>query len=157
MGQPSFEASNAIIYLTYGAFLIVGLVIAWRIRYQSTKDFVSSNGTQTALPLSLNFIASGECKMHRTLERQRAYLRWSIIIGDQEGKDLKSRVGSLSLHEGHSPFLKGQHQVRTRSNFRGASYRVVPLCCKETWDASPRGSLRALSQRSICPAIQPLH
>ncbi|KFH47074.1 hypothetical protein ACRE_020940 [Hapsidospora chrysogenum ATCC 11550] len=60
MGQPSFEASNAIIYLTYGAFLVMGIGIAWRLKDQSKIDFLSSNRTQTALPLALNFIASGE-------------------------------------------------------------------------------------------------
>jgi hypothetical protein len=60
MGQPSFQASNAIIYLTYGAFLIMGTSIAWKLRGQGKKEFLSSNGTQTAMPLALNFIASGE-------------------------------------------------------------------------------------------------
>ncbi|KAG5998258.1 hypothetical protein E4U43_002461 [Claviceps pusilla] len=59
MGQPSSEASNAIIYLSYGAFLVLGTGIAWRMRRQSTTDFLSSNGTQSAFPLALNFIASG--------------------------------------------------------------------------------------------------
>ncbi|KAK2785154.1 hypothetical protein FQN53_007896 [Emmonsiellopsis sp. PD_33] len=55
MGQPSFQASNALIYLTYGAFLIVGLYIAYRLRKQTTKDFVSSNGTQKALGSGILF------------------------------------------------------------------------------------------------------
>jgi len=59
MGQPSFEASNAIIYLTYGSFLIMGTLIAWRMR-ERKADFLSANRTQTAFPLALNFIASGE-------------------------------------------------------------------------------------------------
>lgn len=64
MGQPSFQASNAIIYLTYGAFLYVsrssstsyvllltsarvtGLYIAWRWRHQSKSEFLASNRTQ---------------------------------------------------------------------------------------------------------------
>ncbi|KAG6303297.1 hypothetical protein E4U09_000389 [Claviceps aff. purpurea] len=58
MGQPSSEASNAIIYLTYGLFLVLGTGIAWRMRKQSTSDFLSSNGTQSAFPLAFNFIAS---------------------------------------------------------------------------------------------------
>ncbi|KAG6033794.1 hypothetical protein E4U41_006801 [Claviceps citrina] len=58
MGQPSSEASNAVIYLTYGVFLALGTAIAWRMRKQSTSDFLSSNGTQSAFPLALNFIAS---------------------------------------------------------------------------------------------------
>ncbi|KAI9835668.1 MAG: hypothetical protein M1838_005229 [Thelocarpon superellum] len=60
MGAPSSQASNAIIYLTYGAFLVTGLYIAWRLRHQSKAQFLSSNGTQKALPLALNFIASDE-------------------------------------------------------------------------------------------------
>ncbi|KAH6973843.1 hypothetical protein BKA56DRAFT_107972 [Ilyonectria sp. MPI-CAGE-AT-0026] len=58
MGQPSFAASNAIIYLTYGAFLLLGTGVAWKMRNQSKEDFLAGNGTQTAFPLALNFIAS---------------------------------------------------------------------------------------------------
>ncbi|POR32903.1 Urea transporter [Tolypocladium paradoxum] len=58
MGQPSFAASNAIIYLTYGAFLVLGTGIAWTLRGQSKAEFLSSNGTQSAFPLALNFVAS---------------------------------------------------------------------------------------------------
>ncbi|KAK4452838.1 urea transporter [Podospora aff. communis PSN243] len=58
MGQPSFAASNAIIYLTYGAFLVVGTGIAWTMRNQSKGEFLSANRTQTAWPVALNFIAS---------------------------------------------------------------------------------------------------
>ena len=118
MGQPSYAASNALIYLTYGAFLydetltpglklrpatdknrphrVTGLWIAWLWRGQSKKDFLANNRTQKgqirsryllleaafeppslssqtsalveeiltallAIPLALNFIASGEC------------------------------------------------------------------------------------------------
>lgn len=125
MGVPSTQASNAIIYLTYGAFLYVctlssifhrrtaiadvkhletsvtGLYVAWRFRHQSKSEFLSSNRTQKgqicrcprsaltrgeltsflslksstrcvsapisnandfpAIPIALNFIASGEC------------------------------------------------------------------------------------------------
>ncbi|EON67650.1 hypothetical protein W97_06793 [Coniosporium apollinis CBS 100218] len=46
MGVPSFAASNSIIYLTYGAFLVVGLLIAWKLRHQSKTEFLSSNRTQ---------------------------------------------------------------------------------------------------------------
>ncbi|KAK7537269.1 urea transporter [Phyllosticta citribraziliensis] len=59
MGIPSFEASNAIIYLTYGALLLSGVAVAWRLRHQSKGDYLSSNRTQKAIPLALNFIASG--------------------------------------------------------------------------------------------------
>ncbi|KAK4168567.1 hypothetical protein QBC43DRAFT_358356 [Cladorrhinum sp. PSN259] len=58
MGQPSFEASNAIVYLTYGAFLLMGTGVAWKFRNQSKGEFLAGNRTQTALPLALNFIAS---------------------------------------------------------------------------------------------------
>ncbi|KAL2020211.1 hypothetical protein VTK56DRAFT_8637 [Thermocarpiscus australiensis] len=58
MGQPSFEASNAIVYVTYGAFLAVGTGVAWKFRNQSKGEFLAGNRTQKALPLALNFIAS---------------------------------------------------------------------------------------------------
>ncbi|KAI1432443.1 hypothetical protein GGR50DRAFT_688975 [Xylaria sp. CBS 124048] len=65
MGQPSFAASNAIIYVTYGAFLLIGTGLAWRMRKQSDRkqvdtDFLAGNRTQKAFPLALNFIAAGE-------------------------------------------------------------------------------------------------
>lgn len=63
MGVLSTQASNAIIYLTYAAFLyvhlncqepgpnscdrrIVGCYIAWRLRNQSKTEWLSSNRTQ---------------------------------------------------------------------------------------------------------------
>lgn len=70
MGFPSFAASNAVIYVTYGAFLfvfqshytnsvktdnqnsIMGTGIAWRMRNQPKADFLSGNGTQTGQNLS---------------------------------------------------------------------------------------------------------
>lgn len=57
----SFQASNAIVYLTYGAMLVSGVAIALhQMRKSNTlKDFLSSNGTRTGIPLALNFIASG--------------------------------------------------------------------------------------------------
>ncbi|KAK4145411.1 uncharacterized protein C8A04DRAFT_10663 [Dichotomopilus funicola] len=58
MGQPSFQASNALVYVTYGLFLIIGTAVAWRFRKQSKGEFLAGNRTQTALPLALNFIAS---------------------------------------------------------------------------------------------------
>ncbi|KAF2717446.1 hypothetical protein K431DRAFT_233122 [Polychaeton citri CBS 116435] len=61
MGQPSAPASNAIIYVTYAAFLVFGLFIAWRLRGQSKGEWLSANRTQKGIPLALNFIASGEC------------------------------------------------------------------------------------------------
>ncbi|KAH0423125.1 hypothetical protein CcaCcLH18_12410 [Colletotrichum camelliae] len=83
MGQPSSAASNAIIYVTYGLFLITGTAIAWKFRNQSKGEFLSgyiraapsfppcwqclaSTGHHptnlfflpAAFPLALNFIAS---------------------------------------------------------------------------------------------------
>ncbi|KAG5747738.1 hypothetical protein H9Q70_009590 [Fusarium xylarioides] len=58
MGLPSNTASNAVIYVTYALFLLMGTGIAWKMRNQSKADFLSGNGTQTAFPLALNFIAS---------------------------------------------------------------------------------------------------
>lgn len=56
----SFQASNAIIYLSYGAMLVSGVAIAWHQLRKSTKEgFLSSNGSSKGIPLSLNFIASG--------------------------------------------------------------------------------------------------
>ncbi len=47
MGQPSFAASNACIYLTYGAFLVSGIWISWIWRHQSKSEFLAANRTQT--------------------------------------------------------------------------------------------------------------
>ncbi|KAI1501659.1 hypothetical protein F5X99DRAFT_382078 [Biscogniauxia marginata] len=58
MGQPSFEASNALVYVTYGVFLLLGTGLAWRMRNQSKADFLAGNRSQTAFPLALNFIAA---------------------------------------------------------------------------------------------------
>ncbi|TGZ80453.1 hypothetical protein EX30DRAFT_359054 [Ascodesmis nigricans] len=63
MGSLSSEASNALIYCTFGAFLISGCYIAWIFRQQSKMDFLHSNRTQTAIPLALNFVASGPLAM----------------------------------------------------------------------------------------------
>ncbi|KAK0669534.1 hypothetical protein QBC41DRAFT_223690 [Cercophora samala] len=60
MGQPSWEASHALVYVTYGLFLIIGTGVAWTFRNQSKGEFLAGNRTQTAVPLALNFIASGE-------------------------------------------------------------------------------------------------
>ncbi|KKA27960.1 hypothetical protein TD95_001202 [Thielaviopsis punctulata] len=76
--QPSHEASNAIIYVTYAIFLcvsptsnlllcgliltvnsILGVAISWMLREKLSGQYFSSNRTQTALPLALNFMASG--------------------------------------------------------------------------------------------------
>ncbi|CUS14488.1 unnamed protein product [Tuber aestivum] len=61
MGMPPQSASNGLIYTTYAIFLIIGLSLAWRYRGQSKLEFIHSNRTQTAIPVALNFIASGEC------------------------------------------------------------------------------------------------
>lgn len=61
MGLSS-QASNAIIYLSYGAMLVSGVVIAVYQLKRTSKgksEFLSANGSSTGLPLSLNFIASG--------------------------------------------------------------------------------------------------
>ncbi|KAL2269431.1 hypothetical protein VTJ83DRAFT_1615 [Remersonia thermophila] len=58
MGQPSWEASHALVYVTYGVFLLVGTGVAWKFRNQSKGEFLAGTRTQTALPLALNFIAS---------------------------------------------------------------------------------------------------
>ncbi|KAK4189172.1 hypothetical protein QBC35DRAFT_380893 [Podospora australis] len=59
MGQPSKEASHALVYVTYGIFLLIGTGVAWTFRNQSKGQFLAGNRTQTAVPLALNFIASG--------------------------------------------------------------------------------------------------
>ncbi|KAG9187865.1 hypothetical protein G6011_05736 [Alternaria panax] len=46
MGIPSQPASNAIIYLTLAAFLVLGCYVAWRLRHQSKSEWLSSNRTQ---------------------------------------------------------------------------------------------------------------
>ncbi|ONH69574.1 putative urea active transporter 2 [Cyberlindnera fabianii] len=53
----SSQASNAIMYITYGVLLITGLLIAWKVK--SKAGFLSANQTQAGLPLALNFVASG--------------------------------------------------------------------------------------------------
>ncbi|KHO00968.1 urea transporter [Metarhizium album ARSEF 1941] len=80
MGQPSFPASNALIYLTYGAFLVLGTGIAWRMRNQSKQDFLNSNGTQ-----------SGEQTMYRT-------------YGQRTRNDLKKRMETRTQGSANSIF-----------------------------------------------------
>lgn len=74
----SVQASNSIIYLSYGAMLASGLGIAYhqikkfRAKGISTSaDFVSSNGSSTGVPLALNFIASGSYLFDKLLVAQR--------------------------------------------------------------------------------------
>lgn len=64
----SNAAANGIIYGTYGLLLIVGVGIALSyMKFQQTRDFLSANGTRTAIPLALNFIASGKYRKERSL------------------------------------------------------------------------------------------
>jgi hypothetical protein len=90
MAPPSTQASNAIIYVTYVVFLCFGLWVGWR--FSKTKgDFLSSLRTQTgklmlryqegfllnrisALPLALNFSASGESRNWG----RSIYVRWLV-------------------------------------------------------------------------------
>lgn len=57
MAQLSSQGNNAIIYLSYAFLLATGLFLAWK--FANSKNFLSSNGTQSGLPLAVNFIASG--------------------------------------------------------------------------------------------------
>ncbi|AET41062.1 uncharacterized protein Ecym_7216 [Eremothecium cymbalariae DBVPG len=57
MGSLSSVASNAIIWPTYIVMLVSASAIAyWK---HDSKTFLSANGSQRAVPLALNFIASG--------------------------------------------------------------------------------------------------
>ncbi|CAN9179944.1 unnamed protein product [Alternaria alternata] len=58
MGIPSQPASNAIIYLTLGAFLVLGCYVAWRLRHQSKTEWLSSNRTQKGQTLSQRSVAA---------------------------------------------------------------------------------------------------
>ncbi|CRK38510.1 hypothetical protein BN1723_015330 [Verticillium longisporum] len=58
MVQPSTQASNAVIFVTYSLFLLMGLGIAYRYRHDLKGGFLSGNRTRTAIPVALNFIAS---------------------------------------------------------------------------------------------------
>ncbi|EXJ61635.1 hypothetical protein A1O7_02064 [Cladophialophora yegresii CBS 114405] len=58
MGLPSQQASNAVIYTTYAAFLAFGLFIAWTLRHQTKGEYLATLRTQKGIPLALNFIAS---------------------------------------------------------------------------------------------------
>ncbi|ROT41705.1 hypothetical protein SODALDRAFT_349632 [Sodiomyces alkalinus F11] len=59
MPQPSLAASHGIIFATYGLFFLMGTGLAWTLRHNLRGGFLSANRTQTALPVALNFIASG--------------------------------------------------------------------------------------------------
>ncbi|ENH71070.1 hypothetical protein FOC1_g10008443 [Fusarium oxysporum f. sp. cubense race 1] len=79
MGFPSYTASNAVIYVTYALFLLMGTGIAWKMRNQSKADFLSGNGTQTAFPLALNFIASAQL---RSLSAELGYSNYLLQRGN---------------------------------------------------------------------------
>ncbi|CCD24262.1 uncharacterized protein NDAI_0C06030 [Naumovozyma dairenensis CBS 421] len=57
MGSLSQLTSNAIIWPTYMILLITASIVAYWKR--DSKAFLSANGTQKALPLAFNFVASG--------------------------------------------------------------------------------------------------
>lgn len=57
MAQLPTPAGNAVVYISYAFMLATGLFIAWR--YSDKNTFLSTNGTQKAIPLALNFFASG--------------------------------------------------------------------------------------------------
>ena len=56
MGQPSPEASNALIYCTFAVFLVFGLVVSWRLRGQSKGQWLSANGTQKGKSNNIPFL-----------------------------------------------------------------------------------------------------
>ncbi|CAD6503503.1 BgTH12-03166 [Blumeria graminis f. sp. triticale] len=58
MTQPTPQASNTVVFISYTVFLIFGLLIACKLRNQSKAEWLSGNRTQSAIPLALNFIAS---------------------------------------------------------------------------------------------------
>lgn len=47
MGTISFQASNALVYVSYGAMLAFGLAVAYIYRHK--KAFLASNGTQKGM------------------------------------------------------------------------------------------------------------
>ncbi|KAJ2990513.1 hypothetical protein NUW58_g2913 [Xylaria curta] len=102
MGQPSYEASNAIIYVTYGAFLILGIGLAWRMRNQPKSDFLAGNGTQKALPLALNFIAAAVA-----------------ILGDTNGRYVEQPTGQASHDAMGSGILFSYPQLATLAGLQG--------------------------------------
>lgn len=57
MGLLSNFTAYSILWLTYLALLASATILAYRDR--NSKTFLSANGTQTAIPLALNFVASG--------------------------------------------------------------------------------------------------
>ncbi|CRK12839.1 hypothetical protein BN1708_010639 [Verticillium longisporum] len=47
MVQPSTQASNAVIFVTYSLFLLMGLGMAYRYRHDLKGGFLSGNRTRT--------------------------------------------------------------------------------------------------------------
>lgn len=59
-GHISHPASNAIIYCTLCFFLVMGLVVGFIHMRKHKGGFLAANNTRTAIPLAINFVASGE-------------------------------------------------------------------------------------------------
>jgi hypothetical protein len=53
----SSQASNAIMYVTYGVVFFSALAVAYYVR--DTKTFLSANRSQKGIALGFNFVASG--------------------------------------------------------------------------------------------------
>ncbi|CAN9266972.1 unnamed protein product [Alternaria alternata] len=78
MGIPSQPASNAIIYLTLGAFLVLGCYVAWRLRHQSKTEWLSSNRTQKGQTLSQRPVAATFSP--QTLRKTRADINAILVV-----------------------------------------------------------------------------
>lgn len=121
MGQPSFQASNAIIYLTYGAFLVSGLCVAWCWRNQSKSEFLAALRTQKAIPLALNFIASCE---YSDLISARCVKR-------QQGSQRKLSSGPRQQWARRWPTRVPAHEIMTRFVFAALTQAIArspPTC-----------------------------
>lgn len=59
MGHLSDPAAHGIVWPTYVVLLVSALAIAYWKRMDKKESFLSANGTQKALPLAFNFVASG--------------------------------------------------------------------------------------------------
>ncbi|KAH7628464.1 hypothetical protein B0T09DRAFT_401641 [Sordaria sp. MPI-SDFR-AT-0083] len=107
MGQPSTEASNAIIYTTLGVFLIMGTGVAWTLRNQTKGEYLAGNRTQTAIPLALNFIASGDKES-------------SVMREDKQGGDLATCwTTKLRLYPLGSGMLFTYPEIATLAGLQG--------------------------------------
>lgn len=65
MGHISQSASNAIIYCVLCFFLVMGLVVGYLHIRQKKGGFLAANNTRTAIPLAINFVASGEYRCNQ--------------------------------------------------------------------------------------------